>query len=51
MIITSQIPVENWYDIIGDKTIGDTICDRIISYAQFLNLKGDSLRKNKRKKS
>ena len=51
MIISSQIPAENWYDIIGEKTIADAICDRIISNAQFINLKGDSMRKNKKKKS
>ena len=51
MIISSQIPVENWYDIIGEKTIADAICDRIISNAQFINLKGESMRKNKKKKS
>jgi DNA replication protein DnaC len=49
MIISSQIPPENWYDIIGDKTIADAICDRIISNAQFINLKGDSMRKKKKK--
>lgn len=51
MIISSQIPVENWYDIIGEKTIADAICDRIISNAQFIELEGDSMRKHKRKKS
>jgi DNA replication protein DnaC len=51
MIISSQIPVENWYDIIGEKTIADTICDRLISNARFINLKGYSIRKNNRKKS
>jgi DNA replication protein DnaC len=49
MIISSQIPAENWYDIIGEKTIADAICDRIISNAQFINLKGESMRKNKKK--
>jgi DNA replication protein DnaC len=51
MIISSQIPVENWYDIIGEKTIADAICDRIISNAQFIGLEGDSMREHKRKKS
>jgi DNA replication protein DnaC len=51
IIISSQIPVENWYDIIGDKTIADAICDRLITNAQFINLKGDSMRRNKYKKS
>jgi DNA replication protein DnaC len=47
MIICSQIPIENWYDIIGEKTIADAICDRLISNAQFINLKGDSMRKKR----
>ena len=51
MIISSQIPLENWYDIIGEKTIADAICDRIISNAQFINLEGESMRKNKKRKS
>ena len=49
VIISSQIPPENWYDIIGEKTIADAICDRIISNAQFINLKGESMRKKKKK--
>jgi len=49
MIISSQVPPENWYDIIGEKTIADAICDRMISNAQFINLKGESMRKNKTK--
>ena len=49
MIISSQMPPENWYDIIGEKTIADAICDRIISNSQFINLKGESMRKHKKK--
>ncbi len=45
MMITSQVQVENWYDIIGEKTIADAICDRLISKSEFISLKGDSLRK------
>lgn len=51
MIISSQLPVENWYDIIGEKTIADAICDRLISNSQYIILKGDSMRKNKQNKS
>jgi DNA replication protein DnaC len=45
-IITSQIPVKDWYEIIGDKTIADSILDRIIhnSFRIELNTK-ESLRK------
>lgn len=51
MIISSQISVDCWYDIIGDKTIADAICDRLISNSQFINLQGDSMRMIKHKKS
>jgi DNA replication protein DnaC len=44
-IIASQIPVANWFDIIGEPTIADAILDRIIHTAHRIELKGDSLRK------
>jgi DNA replication protein DnaC len=46
-IITSQVPVKQWYDIIGEKTIADAILDRIVHDAQRIELKGESLRKRK----
>ena len=45
-LITSQIPVDRWHEIIGDPTLADAILDRIIHNAHRLNLRGDSLRKN-----
>lgn len=51
MIISSQLPVENWFDVIGEKTIADTICDRLISNSQFINLTGETMRRLKEKKS
>jgi DNA replication protein DnaC len=45
ILIASQLPVENWYDVIGEKTIADAICDRLISNSQFIALEGDSMRK------
>jgi DNA replication protein DnaC len=47
LIITSQIPVNKWYDIIGEQTIADAILDRIIHNAHRLELKGESLRKRR----
>jgi DNA replication protein DnaC len=44
-IITSQIPVKQWYDIIGDKTIADAILDRIVHQSLRIELFGESLRK------
>ena len=46
-IITSQLPVKQWYDIIGEKTIADAILDRIVHDAIRLDLKGESMRKRK----
>src|SRR6266550_6867052 len=44
-IVTSQLPVEHWHEIIGDPTIADAILDRLVHNAHRLNLKGESLRK------
>ena len=30
-MITSQIPVKDWYDVIGEKTIADAVLDRIVT--------------------
>jgi len=45
-IIAAQLPVANWYDVIGEPTIADAILDRLIHTAHRIELKGDSLRKN-----
>jgi hypothetical protein len=47
IIITSQVPVSKWYDVIGEQTIADAILDRIIHNAHRLELKGESLRKRR----
>ena len=44
-IITSQVPVAKWYEVIGEQTIADAIMDRLIHNAHRLELKGESLRK------
>ncbi len=44
-IISSQIPVAKWYDIIGESTIADAVLDRMVHTAHRLNMKGQSLRK------
>jgi len=44
-IISSQFPVKNWHEIIGEPTIADAICDRIIHSAFRIELDGDTLRK------
>jgi DNA replication protein DnaC len=45
LLITSQLPVDRWYEIIGHPTLADAILDRIIHNAYRLELSGDSLRK------
>jgi DNA replication protein DnaC len=47
VIITSQIPVHLWYEVIGEKTIADAILDRIVHDAHRIELSGESLRRNK----
>jgi len=43
-IISSQIPVEKWHDLIGEPTIADAICDRLIHNAHKIKLTGKSMR-------
>ena len=44
-IIASQLPVANWYDVIGEETIADAILDRLVHSSYRIELKGESLRK------
>lgn len=44
-IITSQVPVEGWYDVIGEKTMADAILDRLVHDAHRMELTGESLRR------
>ena len=45
-IIASQVPVSLWFERIGEPTIADAICDRLIHRAIRFDLKGESMRKN-----
>lgn len=49
-IITSQLPVKQWYDVIGEKTVADAILDRIVHQSARIELKGESLRRKWSKK-
>jgi len=51
MIITSQLPVNCWHEVIGEKTIADAILDRIVHDAHRIDLKGESLRKTRNRQS
>ena len=44
-MITAQLPVSGWHEMIGEPTIADAILDRIIHNAHRIELKGDSMRK------
>ena len=46
-LITSQLPVASWFDIVGDPTMADAILDRLVHNAHKIELKGESLRKAK----
>jgi DNA replication protein DnaC len=44
-LITSQLPVDRWHDVIGDPTLADAILDRLVHNAHRLQLRGESLRR------
>lgn len=44
-ILISQLPLSKWHEVIGDPTIADAVCDRIIHSAFRIELKGESVRK------
>jgi len=46
-IITSQLPTKTWHEAIGDPTIADAICDRLVHNAHTLSLRGPSMRRQK----
>jgi DNA replication protein DnaC len=47
-IISSQLPIPQWYDIIGEATVADAILDRLVHDAHRIELQGESLRKRKK---
>lgn len=51
LILTSQYPPSSWYDLFVDPTIADAILDRIVHRAHPLELKGESMRKLKARKT
>lgn len=46
-IITSQLPVSKWHEMIGEQTIADAILDRLVHDSHRLEMKGESLRKKR----
>ena len=45
-ILTSQIPIDKWHEIIGNPTYADAILDRLVHNAHRIDLAGDSLRQH-----
>jgi DNA replication protein DnaC len=48
-IVTSQMPVDSWHELIGDPTLADAILDHLVHNAYRINLKGESMRKRAKK--
>jgi DNA replication protein DnaC len=46
-LLTSQLPLEHWHEVIGDPTLADAILDRLVHNAYRITLKGESMRKRK----
>jgi DNA replication protein DnaC len=49
-IIVSQLPENKWHEIIGDETIADAICDRVLHNSYKIKMKGESMRKAQKRK-
>jgi len=49
ILIISQLPVDRWYDIIGNPTLADAILDRLVHNSHRIELAGESLRKLRQK--
>ena len=45
-IVTSQLPVAHWHEVLGDPTLADAILDRLIHNAHRLELRGHSRRRD-----
>jgi DNA replication protein DnaC len=50
-IVTSQLPVDRWHEIIGDPTYADAILDRLVHNAHRVDLTGESLRRSRSKQT
>ncbi|MFC1877542.1 IS21-like element helper ATPase IstB [Thermodesulfobacteriota bacterium] len=48
-LVTSQVPVKHWHDVIDDPTLADAILDRLVHNAYKLTLSGESMRKKRSK--
>src|SRR5439155_8050221 len=46
-LITSQVPVKAWHELIGEPTLADAICDRLVHTAYIIEMQGPSLRETR----
>ena len=46
-ILTSQLPVAQWHEQIGDPTVADSILDRLVHNAHRIEMHGESMRKKR----
>ena len=46
-LVTSQLPIARWFDLIGDPTYADAILDRLVHNAHRIKLAGESIRKTR----
>jgi DNA replication protein DnaC len=43
-LVTSQLPVDHWHELVGDPTFGDAILDRLVHNTHRITLQGGSMR-------
>ena len=46
-IVASQCPIKDWHPNIGEPTLADAICDRLLHNAYKIEMRGDSMRTKK----
>ena len=46
-VIAGQLPVKQWHAYIGEPTVADSICDRLVHGAHRIELQGESMRKRR----
>ncbi len=47
-LLTSQLPIASWHEYLGDPTVADALLDRLLSNANRIELKGESMRKKEK---
>lgn len=48
-IVTSQLPPTHWHEAVGDPSLADSICDRLLSNSHKIAIQGPSRRPTKEK--